>query len=281
MSAAVRTRKNVGRARLGRRGLGCLGLLVGLLLSFYAVQAALRSPLPATVEVLAHRGGPVMGPESTLATYQRAIDAGVQWLEMDVQMSKDGVLVVIHDETVDRTTNGTGAVADLTYDELRALDAGEGQPVPSFDEVLALAKANGVNVFPETKSAHLYPGVEAKLLQTLEEADYLDHTIVQSFEADSLTTLRQLNPDVQLCALSGLWKLSVAAPPAEAQYVCPMAEMVILNPYMIRQAHNEGRKVIVWFGPVENGFVYRFLRFFGADGIISNDPVAVREAVGR
>jgi glycerophosphoryl diester phosphodiesterase len=160
-----------------------LGTVAVVVLGYFGVQALLRSPGLAQPLVLAHRGGPALGPESTLATYQRAIDAGVQWLELDVQMSKDGVLVVIHDETVDRTTNGTGAVADLTFDELRKLDAGEGQKIPSFDEAVALAKTSGVNLFPETKSAHLYPGVEAKLLAALEEADYLDHAIIQSFEA--------------------------------------------------------------------------------------------------
>lgn len=279
MSAAFKPSKRLRRRR--RRGTGCLGVLAVLLVGYYGIQIMLRSAPPAQVMVMAHRGGSVLGPESTLATYQRAIDAGVDWLELDVQLSKDGVLVVFHDETVDRTTNGTGAVADLTFDELRKLDAGEGQPVPSFEEVLALAQSHGVNLFPETKSAHLYPGVEAKLLQALEDADYLDHAIIQSFEADSLNTLRRLNPDVRLCALTGLWKLSVANPPGDAQYVCPMAEMVILNPYMIRQAHDDGRQVIVWFGPLDQPAVYRFLKFFGADGLIADDPLAVLAAVGE
>ncbi len=85
---------------------------------------------------------------------------GVDWLEFDVQMTKDGALVVIHDETVDRTTNGTGAVRDLTLEEIRSLDAGQGEKVPTFEEVVQLAKTNGVKILPETKSPEFYPGIE-------------------------------------------------------------------------------------------------------------------------
>jgi glycerophosphoryl diester phosphodiesterase len=135
-----------------------------------------------------------------------------------------------------------------------------------------LAKAGGVNILPETKSAHLYPGLEEKLLQTLEQAGYLDQTVIQSFEAESLEELHRLNPRARLCALYGLWQFSVRAPPGDAQYVCPMAEMVLLNPWMIRQAHGAGRPVFVWFGIVEHPFTAGVVRFFGADGLMLDDP---------
>jgi glycerophosphoryl diester phosphodiesterase len=168
-------------------------------------------------------------------------------------------------------------VADLTLSQIRALDAGNGEKVPTFQEVLDLAKASGADIFPETKSAHLYPGIEAKLLAALEQADYLDHTVIQSFEEDSLNTLHQLNPQARLCALYGLWQFSDSNPAGNAAYVCPMGEMVVLNPYMIRQAHNEGRRVIVWFGALQYPFLYQFVDFFGADGLIADDPLAVRQ----
>jgi glycerophosphoryl diester phosphodiesterase len=197
-------------------------------------------------------------------------------LEFDVQMTKDGVLVFIHDETVDRTTNGTGAVRDLTLEQIRALDAGQGEQVPTFEEVVDLAKANGAKIMPETKSAHRYPGVEEKLLQTLEKANYLDQTIIQSFEADSLDKLHRLNPQAKLCALYGLWKFNVSAPAGDAQYVCPMGEMMLLNPWMIRQAHKEGRQVFIWYGAIESPFTLSVAGFFGADGLFANDPMLLK-----
>jgi glycerophosphoryl diester phosphodiesterase len=266
------TRKISFRQRAG----GCLTILILVLLVYYGVQILLRTPALTAPQIIAHRGGSANAPENTLAAFRNAITQGVDWLEFDVQMTKDGALVVIHDETVDRTTDGTGAVRDLTLEQIRSLDAGQGEKVPTFEEVLELAKTNGVKILPETKSAHLYPGVEEKMLQSLQQANYLDQTVIQSFEADSLEKLAHLNPQAKLCALYGLWKFTVSSPPGDAQYVCPMAEMVLLNPGMIRQAHREGRQVFIWFELIENPFGLSFMRFFGADGLIVDDPTSLK-----
>jgi len=258
-----------------QRAMGCLTIIVIILLIYYAAQVLLRTPPVTRLQNIAHRGGPKYAPENTLAAFRNAIAQGVDWLEFDVQMTKDGVLVVIHDDTVDRTTNGTGAVRDLTLEQIRAFDAGQGEQVPTFEEVMKLAKTSGVKILPETKSAHLYPGVEEKMLQALEQENYLDQTVIQSFEADSLNKLHHLNPQAKLCALYGLWQFNVSAPSGEAQYVCAMAEMALLNPWMIRQAHSEGRHVFIWFGALENPFTLSVMRFFGADGLITNDPMAL------
>ena len=247
---------------------GCLVILVLVPLIYYCVQALLRTPSQASLQNIAHRGGLSYEPENTLAAFRNGINQGADWLEFDVQMTKDGALVVLHDETVDRTTDGTGAVHDMTLKQIRALDAGKGEKIPTFEEVIELAKVNGVKILPETKSAHLYPGVEDKLLQTLEQANYLDQTVIQSFEADSLEKLHRLNPQAKLCALYGLWQFDVSSPPGESQYVCPMAEMVLLNPAMIRQAHQEGRQVFIWFGALENPFGLGAMRFFLNERIV-------------
>ncbi|WP_166353706.1 glycerophosphodiester phosphodiesterase [Phytoactinopolyspora limicola] len=83
-----------------------------------------------------HRGAMAVAPENTMVSFQLAAELGANEVELDLRLSKDGVLVVVHDATVERTTNGAGAVADLTYAELRSLDAGDGQPIPTFEEVL-------------------------------------------------------------------------------------------------------------------------------------------------
>lgn len=260
---------------LRRHGMGCLAAIVLIPLVYYSVHALLRTQPLTPLQIIGHRGGVKNAPENTLAAFRESIAQGIDWLEFDVQMTKDGSLVVIHDETVDRTTNGTGAVRDLTLEQIRELDAGQGEKVPTFEEVIDLAKSNGKKIMPEAKSAHLYPGVEGKILQTLEQADYLDQTIIQSFEANSLEELHRLNPRAKLCALYGLWTFNVSKPSGDAQYVCPMAEMVLLNPGMIRQAHLEGRQVFIWFGVLENPFVLSLMRFFGADGVIVDDAMAL------
>ncbi len=264
-----------------RGALRYIAVALGLALVYYAAQALLRTPPAGSPLVFAHRGGPRHAPENTLSAFRTAIADGADGLEFDVQMSRDGALVVIHDETVDRTTNGTGAVRDLTLAELRSLDAGAGERIPTFEEVVQQAQASGVTILPEAKSAHLYPGVEGKMVAALQAAGYIDHTIVVDFERDSLERFHRLDPGLRLCALYGTGQFDVSAPAGEAGLVCPEAEMVLLDPAIIREAHLEGRQVFVWFLALENPLAIRAMRFFGADGFIANDPAAAMAALGR
>jgi glycerophosphoryl diester phosphodiesterase len=264
-----------------RRG-GCLSLLILLPLLYYGLYFFKRGPLPTNPQLIAHRGGPAYAPENTLAAFRYAIALGVDWLEMDVQMTQDGVLVVIHDETVDRTTDGTGAVANLTLAQTHALDAGNGEQVPTFEEVIALAKEAGVKILPEIKSPHLYPGIEAKVVQAVVDADYVEKTIIQSFDPQAMDTVHTLNPDIQLCQLYGQGDFDVSGPqPGSAKRVCLMAEMVILYPWLVKQAHDEGHPAFVWFGLIEHPLMMRFLLALGADGLIVDDPVALSKILGR
>jgi glycerophosphoryl diester phosphodiesterase len=258
-----------------KRAMCFLAVIASVLLLYYGTEILLRTPPLTPLQNIAHRGGATYAPENTLAAFRNGIAQGADWLEFDVQMTKDGALVVMHDKTVDRTTNGTGDVRNLTLEQIRALDAGQGEKAPTFEEVVALAKAGGVKILAEAKFSHLYPGLEEKMVQTLEKANYLDQTIIQSFEPDSVDKFHRLNHRAKLCALSRLQLFSSGAPPGDAQYVCPMAEMVLLNPGIIRQAHGEGRKVFVWFGAIENSLMLNAMRFFGADGLIVNDPMAL------
>jgi glycerophosphoryl diester phosphodiesterase len=261
---------------------GCLSAIFLLPLLYYGLYFLKREPLPFKPELIAHRGGPAYAPENTLAAFRNAIDIGVDRLEMDVQMTRDGALVIIHDETVDRTTNGNGPVAGLTLAELRALDAGNGEKIPTFEEVIALAKAGGVALLPEIKSPHLYPGIEEKVLQAIAAADYGEVTIIQSFDPNSIGRLHRLDGEVNLCQLYGQGVLSVKGPqPGNADRVCLMAEMVVLNPWMIEQNHAEGRQVLVWFGIIEHPLVMRFLLALGVDGLIVDDPLALARILGR
>ncbi len=268
--------------RWARWGGGCLLVIIAIPLLYYGSYFVLRGPLPSTPQIIAHRGGPVYEPENTMAAFRNAVKVGADWIEMDVQRTKDGVLVVIHDETVDRTTNGAGRVKDLTLEQIRALDAGNGEQTPTFEEVIALARESGVGLLPEAKSPHLYPGIEAELVEALMAGDYVQETVIQSFKPDTLETIQEINPDVRVCPLYGRGVLDLNDPrPSEASTLCPMAEMVILNPWMIRHAHAEKRDVFVWFGAIEHPVVMRFILALGADGLMVNDPVALAGVLGR
>lgn len=257
-----------------------VGLILVLGLLYYGSYLALRGPRTAHPQVIAHRGAhrgqSGRQPENTLAAFREAVLLGADRLELDVQMTRDGALVVIHDETVDRTTNGSGRVAELTLAEIRALDAGQGEQVPTFAEVIDLAHQAGIPMIPEAKSPHLYPGLAEAMLREIETAGYGDQTVLQSFEAEALDRIRALNPVISLCALHGPWDIKLGDPqPGQADIVAPMAEMVILYPWMIRQAHRANHQVLVWFGFIEHPLTMRLLLALGADGLIVDDTATL------
>ncbi|RIL33161.1 glycerophosphodiester phosphodiesterase [Staphylococcus equorum] len=172
---------------------------------------------------IAHRGASGYAPEHTLAAYDKSHNAiGASYIEIDLQMTKDGHLVAMHDETVDRTTNGTGRVDQYTLEELKQLDAGskfnaenpqyansnyEGVQVPTLDEIFQ-RYGSGANYYIETKSPDVYPGMEEKLLDTLNKHNLLNsdslengHVMLQSFSQESLLKLQNLNPNIPLVRL--------------------------------------------------------------------------------
>jgi len=243
---------------------------------YYGLYFILKGSNTTDPQLIAHRGGRIFYPENTLSAFQHAIEIGVDWIEFDVQRTQDNVLVVIHDDTVDRTTNGSGEVGQLSLEQIQALDAGDGEMVPTFEQVISLAKENGVGIMPEAKSPELYPDLSEQILRILEKENYVDRSILQSFDPESLILVREKNADLAVCPLSGLWQFDLNEPqPDNAESVCPMAEMVLLYPWMIRQAHQDGRKVFVWFGIIESPLVMRSMLAMGADGLMVDDPVTL------
>jgi len=147
---------------------------------------------------LGHRG--VMGaePENTLRSFRRAEREGLDGIELDLHLSKDGALVVMHDATVDRTTDGSGAIGDLTLDELRALDAGQGERIPVFEEVLA-AVSPELPIQAEIKDA----GAARVLAGVLRERELLDQVSVLSFHDDALREIHELLPEARTVLVAG------------------------------------------------------------------------------
>lgn len=145
---------------------------------------------------IAHRGASGLYPENTLLAFRRAAECGVDMLELDVLFSRDGALVVVHDQTLDRTTNGTGPVGAHTLAELRALDAGQGERIPVLDEALALAREAGLRVVVEMKGgdAAASEAIAEALVPALSQAGWLDRAVVSSFHPGALRRARALAP---------------------------------------------------------------------------------------
>ena len=241
-------------------------------------------PASAHVQVLAHRGASAYAPENTLSAFKLAIEQQADWLEMDVQQTKDGQLVVFHDLRMERTTNGKGALRDLTLAEVRQLDAGSwfgpqfaGEPVPTFEEVVALASQNGIRIFPEIKDPRFYPGIEERVAGVIGAAGYEDRTIVQSFDMASLDRLRQVNSHLKMAALYTAGIPLRGEPPIGVTIMGPPWELLANEPNLVRDIHASGRQVVVW--SVDNASAVRPLVDAKVDGIITSRPDMVRAAL--
>jgi glycerophosphoryl diester phosphodiesterase len=226
---------------------------------------------------IAHRGASGRFPENTLRAFGAAIDAGAQMCELDVQLSRDGAVVVIHDETVDRTTDGRGAVRVLTLDELKRLDAGvrygddfRGERIPTLEEVFALTDARcELNI--EIKGA----GVERKVCDLIVEHRALASAMVSGFDWDALAIVRHLEPRVRVGLLGSQWpaRLVGAAFEMRAEAINPRSDIVTED--LCIAAHQRNLSVYTW--TVDEPDEMRRLIAFGVDGIMTNYPERLRE----
>lgn len=208
--------------------------------------------------IVAHRGirgGDV--PENSLSAIKESILAGANWVEIDVQISQDNVLVVIHDRTVDRTTFGTGKVSSFTVNELKSLqmksnsDAYQKETIPTLSQVLQLLKKfPNVGLVLELKFSYQYRGrgFEEKVLKLVKRYNMLHRTLFLSFDVESLITLKNLDPQVTIVLLEALAIQSlIPAPPFSAEIVGTDALLSAINPWMIMKVKRDGKKVYTWF----------------------------------
>lgn len=201
--------------------IGALALSLTVMGSGFTADAAEKEKEILNV---AHRGASGYAPEHTLTSYKMGEQMHGDYIEVDLQMTKDGELIAMHDETLDRTTNGTGQVKDYTLEEIKELDAGswfnekypekanpeyEGLKVPTLEEVFQTFGKNG-NYYIETKSPEVYPGMEEKLAKLVDEYGIdKDTLLVQSFSSASLLKMNKIDPSIKLVQL--MWYTSPAA----------------------------------------------------------------------
>ena len=204
--------------------------------------------------IYGHRGASGYAPENTLEAFKLAMDMGADGFELDVHMSADGQLVVIHDETVDRTTGGTGFVKDLTLAQLKALDACNhmdvyrGAKIPTLGEVFDLIRNTRHIVNVEIKTDEcFYPQIEEKCLALAKEKGVEDRVIYSSFNHHTLIRMRELKPDVKLGMLFG--DIMVApweyARQLSVDYLHPM-KMNIYVPGFAEATYASGYGINMW-----------------------------------
>ena len=224
-----------------------------------------------SLKVCAHRGASGTHPENTVAAFDEALRIGAHMIEFDVRRTLDGKFVIMHDSTVNRTTDGGGAVAELMFDYIRSLDAGMGQKVPTLDETMAYAERIMLNIhaYPESRDDALM--MAKALAARFAESDIHDRAFVASDDQDLLKHVRIADSRIRLC------KLFEQADPdyvrkAISNHSCEVLQPCneIVTTQLVNEAHAHGLKVNPFFADDEDEM--RRLIDCGVDGILTNYP---------
>ncbi|QCJ44605.1 glycerophosphodiester phosphodiesterase [Bacillus sp. S3] len=261
------------------------------------------TPLNSDVAVIAHRGASAYGPEHTLAAYKQAMTMKADYVEFDLQMTKDGQLIAMHDETLARTTNAKELypdrapwrVKDFTLEEIQRLDAGSwfnkaypdqakqayiGQKVPTLEEAIEFVKQHGngkAGLYMETKAPSVYPGMEEKVIEILKKTEVLENEklFLESFSEESLRKVHNLAPNVKLIQLYNASMLKGKDVSKEMQRISdyasgvgPSKELVV--PKMMQAAHQNKLLVHPWTVNSQDDMVS--LASLGVDGLFTNYP---------
>lgn len=270
---------------------------------FVVVRALRRQVLPRDTPWpvnLAHRGASARAPENTLEAFRMAAESGAAGLELDVHVTRDGGVVVVHDDTVDRTTNGTGAVREMSLAEVRALDAGHrftqdggsnhpyrerGLGVPTLEEVFREFPGHAVNI--DIKEPR--PGVEKAVLRVIEECGARERALVASQRHRVIRRFRRACGGRLPTAASkfeigfffglSLLRLEWLLRPAYEALQVPVSHrgIRIVTPRFIAAAHGRGVRVDVW--TIDDPDEMRHLLDLGADVIMTNRPEALEQVL--
>ena len=234
---------------------------------------------------IAHRGASGYAPENTFAAFRRAIALGAGFIETDLQLSRDARLVAIHDVTVNRTTNGQGAVHDMTLAELRRLDAGSwfgsefaGERIPTIEEILEFANKHDVVFYLEMKPSGSWGGEHA-LISALRESGEIARTVVISFDAAILAGVRKIEPTL----MTGLLFEGQIPNPLDKAIEIGARQLAVrgdlVTPRLLKEARGHDLQVVCW--TVNHPGHMRLLVQAGVDGIISDYPDRLLELTRR
>lgn len=242
---------------------------------------ALTLPDKPKPYLMAHRGNRVACPENTLAAFQRAFDEGADILETDLHLTSDEVFVCIHDGTVDRTTEGSGEVADLTLDQIKSLSAAYGRPefaaerVPTLAELAAVLPADVALALELKSDRFLEPQVCQALATVLDRTGIRARTVALSFSMERIQALQAVAPDIPI----GWITLSRPWPLRGVQMIGPLWPLLLLNPFFVRMAHARS-ELVCPLDPMPDARLGLY-RFLGCDAVLSDDPGATARALGR
>jgi glycerophosphoryl diester phosphodiesterase len=218
------------------------------------------------LRVIAHRGARAEEPENTLRAVKRAAECGADAVEVDVRFSSDQEPVVIHDETLDRTTNGSGAVSEQTLEQLQALDAGNGEQIPTLSEVLSLVKALGRELVIELKE----PGTEERVVREIVRAGMERNVVIASFFHSSLLRMKELAPSLKTGVILSSLPVFPVTVALDAQADAIFQRYPRLERGYVEDARRNGLAIYVWLINTMEDF--ERVRGLGVNGIVTDNP---------
>jgi glycerophosphoryl diester phosphodiesterase len=231
----------------------------------------------ARLTIFGHRGTRAHAPENTLLAFRLAYALGADSVECDVQRTADGELIVVHDARLNRTTNGKGPVAARTLADLRELDAGRGERIPTLDEVLALAgvQGRGVNLEIKAESEEEARATAASMAPVLAALDpaLRPSVLVSSFQLAALPALKQRLPWLRVGTLHGgrQWRRQdMLAPALEMSATAIHPSTRLVSAELVQRAHAQGLQVNVW--TANRWSTLRTLLTLGVDGVFTDYP---------
>ena len=242
--------------------------------------------------VIAHRGASGSAPENTMAAFRKAVELGAGFIETDLQLSRDGRLVALHDNSLDRTTNGSGPVSAKTLEELRRLDAGSwfraaggrgspsfaGERIPTIEEILVFAREHEIGLHLEIKATGP-SGAEHAVVGALRAAGEIARTVVLSFSSSVLKGVREMEPLVMTGFLFNehFRAAMTTAMEAGARQLLPRTESVTRE--LVSEAHAQDLQVVAW--TVNSPEEMESMISAGVDGIITDYPEHLVEILRR
>jgi glycerophosphoryl diester phosphodiesterase len=244
---------------------------------------AMKNYNPEKMVIIAHRGASSNAPENTLKAFKKAIELKADYIELDLHETKDGELVITHDEDLYRITGKTGLIKNFTLEQLKSLNFGEGEKIPTIQEVIKLIKGK-ISLNCEIKVKN----ISKKVIKVLKEYQFIDSVIISSFLHDELLKFQKTEPNLKLASLEPVqyekkytWYLK-----KKMIQFCANNNLFAINPFypivdqqFVDLAHNHNIRVFPWTVDLKPS-IKKLLKF-GVDGIITNDVKKAKAIINQ
>jgi len=215
--------------------------------------------------IVAHRGASAYEPENTLRAIKRALELNAKMIEVDVRLSKDNHVIVIHDESVDRTTNGKGYVKDLMLEELKKLDAGKGERIPTLQEVINAVRKKAILII-EIKVLN----IEDSVVKMIEKEGIEKEVVITSFYHPILRRIKKINQIIKTGVIFKCHPVKPAELALNAHADSLFPEHKYISKEMVKEAHNYDLEIYPW--TIDDLDRANKLIKMGVDGIVTNKP---------